>query len=149
MGNGGGDAKVGSGGVDILGKGIFEAGDDVLNFPLSGSKDTNVDFVEVGNDKAQAFGWDGWPWAFRNGPAKAENNLEIKKNQDTECNCCNPILAIEESSEDGAETDLFIKDCVDCCPVNNIEKIKVGNRAAQAFGFATATNNIKIVTNQQ
>jgi len=38
--------------------------------------------------------------------------------------------------------------CQDACLKVNIEQIKVGNREALAFGSASATNNIKIVTNQ-
>ena len=39
--------------------------------------------------------------------------------------------------------------CTDCCVKVNIDQIKVGNREAMAFGFAVATNNVKIVANQQ
>ncbi|OPY52269.1 MAG: hypothetical protein A4E48_01212 [Methanosaeta sp. PtaU1.Bin060] len=128
------NAIVGSGGVDVLGKGIFESDGDAFQFPFGA--DTNFDSLKVGNDKATAFGMpDGWPFAFRNGPTVATNNLEIKKNQDTgKCDCCN-----------GGEE---IGNCQDCCLNQNIEQIKVGNRDAMAFGFATATNNVKIVTNQ-
>ena len=64
----------------------------------------------------------------------ATNNLEIKKNQDSgACNCC-------------TSGDLS---CQDCCLKVNLEQITVGNREAMAFGMAVATNNVKIVTNQQ
>jgi len=31
----------------------------------------------------------------------------------------------------------------------NIDQIKIGNRDALAFGFASATNNVKVIANQQ
>ena len=120
----------GSGSVDILGKngGIFETDGSAFRFPEL--TDTNVDSLIVGNDKALAFGsiWRRAPMAV------ATNNLEIKKNQDSgACECC--------SSGDVS--------CQDCCTKVNLEQIAVGNRNAMAFGFAAATNNVKIVTNQQ
>ncbi len=122
-------AAAGSGGVDILGDGIFEAEGSAFQFPIAA--DTNFDSVVVGNDKALALGW-----SPKKAVANAENNLEIKKYQDTgECACC---AAVDSCSQ-----------CEDCCIKYNIEQIKVGDRTAQAFGFATATNNVKIVANQQ
>jgi len=120
----------GNGGVDILGKdgGIFETDGSAFRFPEL--TDTNVDSLTVGNDKALAFGsiWRRAPMAV------ATNNLEIKKNQDSgACECCD--------SGDAS--------CQDCCIKVNLEQIIVGNRNAMAFGFAAATNNVKIVTNQQ
>ena len=38
---------------------------------------------------------------------------------------------------------------MDSCIKVNVDQIKVGNREAMAFGFASATNNVKIVANQQ
>jgi hypothetical protein len=127
----------GSGGVDILGRegngGIFETEGSAFNFPEM--QDTNVDTLTVGNDKALAFGALGQIAPV----ATATNNLEIKKNQDSgECiqsECCGYLV-------DGAI-------CSDCCVKVNIDQIKVGNREAMAFGFAEATNNVKIVANQQ
>ena len=120
---------AGNGGVDILGQngGIFETEGSAFRFP--DFQDTNVDTLNVGNDKALAFGnvWQKIPVTF------ATNNLEIKKNQDTgECECCDGDTA-----------------CQDCCIKVNIDQISVGNRDAMAFGFASATNNVKIVANQQ
>jgi len=122
---------AGSGGVDILGTGIFETDGSLIRFPEA--QDTNIDTLDVGNDKALAFGniWQKTP------VATATNNLEIKKNQDTgECACC--------SAE-----EFGFGNCSDCCIKVNIDQIRVGNREAMAFGFASATNNIKIVANQQ
>jgi hypothetical protein len=126
---------AGNGGVDILGRdgsgGIFETEGAAFRFPEY--QDTNVDTLTVGNDKALAFGniWQKTPIAT------ATNNLEIKKNQDSgECNqadCC---------QVEGLP-------CTDCCVKVNIDQINVGNREAMAFGFASATNNVKIVANQQ
>jgi hypothetical protein len=114
--------------LNVLGDGIFETQDAALKFPATA--DTNFDKLVVGNDKAMAFGYVD-PFAT------ATNNLEIKKNQNSgECDCC-PVT--EENSES----------CHDCCIKVNYEDIKVGDRTAMAFGFATATNNIKIVTNQE
>jgi len=123
----------GNGGVDVLGKdgGIFETEGSAFQFPEF--QDTNVGSVTVGNDKALAFG-NIWQ---KNPATTATNNLEIKKNQDSgECVCCN-------SGNDNASP------CQDCCVKVNIDQIKVGNREALAFGGASASNNIKIVTNQQ
>jgi len=108
---------AGSGGVDILGTGIFETDGSLIRFPVA--QDTNIDTLDVGNDKAMAFGniWQKTPIAT------ATNNLEIKKNQDS--GNCSP------------------------CTKVNIDQIKVGNRVAMAFGPASAANYIKIVTNQQ
>ncbi len=122
------NAITGEGNVDILGDGIIEADGNVFSLGLF--QDTNFDSVNVGNDKASAFGWYGSDYA------NAENNLEIKKNQDSgECNCCSEIDPALE--------------CTDCCFKVNLEQITVGNREATAFGFANAENNVKIVTNQQ
>jgi hypothetical protein len=125
-----GQGMSGSGSVDILGKngGIFETEGSAFRFPEVA--DTNFDSLTVGNDKALAIGsfWHRAPMAV------ATNNLEVKKNQDSgACECC--------SSGDVS--------CQDCCIKVNLEQINVGNRNAMAFGFAAATNNVKIVTNQQ
>jgi hypothetical protein len=125
-------------GVDILGTGIFETDGNAFSFPVMA--DTNYDSVQVGNDRALSFGMgDGFPFGLRNGPANAVNNLEIKKNQDS--GDCEPCL-----DDSGDPLEYF---CQDACLKFNVEQIEVGNREAMAFGFATATNNIKIVTNQQ
>ena len=120
----------GSGSVDILGKdgGIFETEGSAFRFPEL--TDTNAASVTVGNDKALAFGsiWRRAPMAV------ATNNLEVKHNQDSGvCECC-----------DSGDIS-----CQDCCTKVNLEQITVGNRNAMAFGFAAATNNVKIVANQQ
>ena len=120
---------AGSGGVDILGKdgGIFETEGSAFKFPEF--QDTNVDTLNVGNDKALAI---GNMWG--NIDPTATNNLEIKKNQDSgECTCCRTGEA----------------PCHDCCIKVNLEQVNVGNREAMAFGFAAATNNVKVVANQQ
>ncbi|MCX6669321.1 MAG: hypothetical protein NTV25_05885 [Methanothrix sp.] len=128
----------GGDGVDILGDGIFETDGSAFSFPVDYT-DTNYDSVQVGDDKATAFGTDsGFPFGFRNGPANAENNLEIKKNQDS--GICSPC---DTYDDEGYPTG-----CMDSCLNLNIEQIKVGNREALAFGFASAVNNVKIVTNQ-
>mgnify|MGYP007088121651 CR=1 FL=1 len=117
-----------AGALDILGEGIYETADAALKFPAAA--DTNFDNLVVGDDRAVAFGQ-------ADPIATATNNLEIKKNQDSgKCDCC-PV------TEQGTES------CHDCCIKVNYEQIKVGDRTATAFGFASATNNVKIVTNQQ
>lgn len=119
---------AGNGGVDILGTGIFETDGAAFRFPSM--QDTNIDSLDVGNDKALAFGniWQKTPIAT------ATNNLEIKKNQDS--GGCNRIID-------------NVSPCQDCCIKVNLEQINVGNREAMAFGRASAANYIKIVTNQQ
>ncbi|MFB3766098.1 MAG: hypothetical protein ACE14P_12750 [Methanotrichaceae archaeon] len=140
-------ASAGTGGVDILGQGIFETGGSAFHFPTGA--DTNFDSIDVGNDNAQAIvaATGVWPW-LNNVNAVARNNLEIKKNQDSgECACCQAL-------------DVNCP-CQDCCIKYNVEQIKVGNRNAQAIGVgsgvfpgvtnsgAVAENNVKIVVNQQ
>ncbi len=139
-------AIAGTGGVDILGQGIFETEGTAFKLPEA---DTNFDSVSVGNDNAMAIGigLGAFPFTSNSG-ATARNNLEIKKNQDSgACECCQ---ALSENCP-----------CQDCCIKYNVEQIKVGNRNAMAVGIgagvgpfaqntgAVAENNIKIVTNQQ
>jgi hypothetical protein len=117
---------AGSGGVDILGEGIFETSGSAVKFPAF--QDTNIDSLEVGNDKSVAM---GTPWQ-KNPLTTATNNLVIKKNQDSgECRPCNA------------------SPCQDYCLKVNIEQIDVGNRLAMSLGSASSTNNVKIVTNQE
>jgi hypothetical protein len=138
-------AMIGSGGVDILGQGIFETGGSAFKFPAA--VNANYDSIDVGNDRAQAIGAGVGPGvglglAANGGAVTAENNLRIKKNQDT----------------GDAQT------CTACSPKYNIEQVRVGSRTAQAIGAGvrgtiigvalnaggvTARNNVEIVTNQQ
>jgi len=123
------DAYTGNGGVDSLGDGIFETGDSAFKYPVV--TDTNFDSIIVGNDYARAFGWSIGP--YWNGQADDQNNLELKKNQNVgACSSCCPAC----------------QECADACITVNVEQIKVGDRTAQAVGFASAMNNVKIVTNQ-
>jgi len=116
--------------VDLLGRdgGIFESESSAFRFPEFAN--TNIDRLTVGNDRALAFGsiWRRSPLTI------ATNNLMIEKNQDSgDCECCDFPRAA----------------CQECCLKVNMEQIRVGNREAMAFGNAIATNNVKIVTNQQ
>jgi hypothetical protein len=126
---------AGNGGVDVLGTGIFETDGAAFRFPSM--QDTNIDSLDVGNDKALAFG-NIWQ---KTRIATATNNLEIKKNQDS--GNCSPCVTETIVDED------YYLDCSDPCTKVNIEQINVGNREAMAFGPASAANYIKIVTNQQ
>jgi len=122
---------AGSGSVDVLGNGIFETDGTAFRFPEA--QDTNIDSLSVGDDKALALG-NIWQ---KHMPTTATNNLEIKKNQDSgSCNCCDRTI-------DNASP------CKDCCTKVNIEQIHIGNRNAISSGSASATNYIKVVTNQQ
>jgi hypothetical protein len=133
------NAMGSSGGVDILGDGIFETDGSAFQFPAFA--DTNFDSITMGNDKATAFGT-YWAWNNQYGPANAVNNLEIKKNQDSgDCDSCCTGTETETSPD-------LCAVCQDACLKANIEQIQLGNRDAMAFGFANAANNIKIVTNQ-
>ena len=117
-------------GVDVLGNGIFESGG--AGFPFT--TDTNFDSITVGNDNARAIEWGGF-FPFDPAPAKAENNLEIKKNQQVgPCSCCQ---ALDSSCP-----------CKDCCTTVNIDQVHVGDRSALALGSASAVNNVKLVLNQ-
>jgi len=122
---------MGGDSVDILHNGIFETDGSAFSFPVD-FLNTNYGSVQVGNDKAASFGMgSSFSFGFRNGPANAQNNLEIKKNQDA-----GPRL--DETTGTFSEAIKL-----------NIEQITVGDRTAQAFGYATATNNVKIVANQE
>jgi hypothetical protein len=126
------EGYTGAGGVDVLRDGIFESDGDIFQFPQF--VDTNYKSLEVGDDDAFAVGWP-WNMMSQNGPAVAANDLEIKNNQDTgDCACCQ---ALDANCP-----------CQDCCLKMNAEQIEIGDRTARAFGFATATNNVKVVTNQ-
>ncbi len=139
-------AMIGSGGVDILGQGIFETGGSAFKFPAA--VNANYDSIKVmGTDRAQAIGAGVGPGigiglAVNTATVNAANNLRIKKNQDTGDSLT----------------------CTACSPKYNVETIEVGNRVAQAigagvggigiraagnFGGVSATNNVEIVTNQQ
>ena len=129
-------AIAGTGGVDVLGEGIFETEGTAFKLPIA---DTNFDSIDVGDDNARAIGIGLGSFPFNHDVgAVARNNLEIKKNQDSgECSCD------------------------DCCTKYNVEQITVGSRNAFAIGIgagtgpfadntgAVAENNVKIVTNQQ
>jgi len=133
---------------DIVEMGIFETEESMLKFPAG--QDTNIDSLEVGNDKALAYG----SIFMRTPKATATNNLEIKKNQDSgDCDCCDKTEVGPEPPHDavtGNPLDPSVKsDCRDCCIKVNVDQIKVGNRDALAFGFAAAENNVKIVANQR
>ena len=136
-------AMIGSGGVDILGQGIFETGAGAFKFPAAAN--ANYDSIDVGNDRARAIGvGNGGQSGWFNDNAKqvtAQNNLKIKKNQDT------------------GDSQI----CSACSPKYNIEQIKVGSRDALAIGVGgfqggffnhngasvLAQNNVEVVTNQQ
>jgi hypothetical protein len=133
-------AASGSSGVDILGNGIFETGDSAFKFPIL--TDTNFDSIIVGNDYARAFGWGD--------PAFAQNNLEIKKNQNVGAcaSCCPERKCVADAEMDGYKSNC--PSCQDACTTVNIEQIEVGDRNSEAFGYASsAVNNQKIVVNQE
>jgi hypothetical protein len=133
---------IGTGGEDILGEGIFETGAGAFKFPAA--VNTNYDSIDVGNDRARAFGFGNAQLGLFNDnthQVTAQNNLKIKKNQDT----------------GDSQT------CTACSPKYNIEQVKVGSRDALAMGIGSlqvgvfsrnaisvlAQNNVEIVTNQQ
>ena len=135
-------ALAGCDGEGVLASGIFETEESSIKFPAG--QDTNIDSLEVGNDKALAYG----SIFMRTPKATAVNNLEIKKNQDSgKCECCKNKLNSTEPTRGGFSI-VETEDCVDCCIRVNVDQIKVGNRDALAFGFAAAENNVKIVANQ-
>ncbi len=121
------NAISGSGSVDILAQGIFEADGSAVQIPPG--ENANLDGVIVGNDRALAF---GTAWGHCGAIPNAQNNLEIKKNQQSG----NSVF----SSTTGFLTNTT--------PLINAEQIRVGDRQALAFGSGNAVNNVKIVTNQ-
>lgn len=132
-------------GTDILGNGIFESSEG-LKVPIVA--DTNFDSITVGNDNAKAYGFEGF-FPFTGPKAKAENNLEIKKNQQVgQCECCDKSR--EPTCYGNIEGRLNnCSPCQDCCTTVNIDQIHVGDRNANAFGSASAAvNNVKLIFNQ-
>ncbi|MFB3766196.1 MAG: hypothetical protein ACE14P_13250 [Methanotrichaceae archaeon] len=119
----------GGNGVDILAQGIFETEGSALQLPANAS--ANLDGVIVGNDKALAF---GSPWITPGPKPVASNDLEIKKNQQLDATARGTAVLIDANGN--------------AMPFINAEQIKVGSREALAFGTGTATNHVKIVTNQ-
>jgi len=125
-------SAMGGKGIDILGNGIFESSDNAFKFPIL--TDTNFDSITIGNDNARAIGWEGF-FPSSSAPAKAANNLEVKKNQQVgPCECCQ---ALDNACP-----------CQDCCITTNIDQVHIGDRTANAFGNAEAVNNVKLVLNQ-
>lgn len=111
--------------------GILELEASAFVFPEY--TDVNIDTLKIGNDRALAIGPGIDPIAT--------NNLLIKKNQNSgDCNCC---------SEDSPTNANVSPSCLDCCNKVNIDQIGAGNRDAIALGLSEATNNVKIVANQQ
>lgn len=130
---------ISSGGADILRDGIFETEGGAFRFPLVA--DTNLDSVKVGDDRALAFGGVRTSTSrHRQGQPVATNSLEIKKNQDS--GPCDPCR-VQEFMQDRVTNS-----CQDACLKLNIEEIQVGDRIATAIGQSSASNSIKIITNQ-
>ena len=116
------------GSEDVIGQGIYETENTAFTIPAR--VDVNLDELQVGNDFALAVG-----------RANAENNLKIKKNQDSGAtDCCAPVGG----------------GCNDCGNKVNIENVLVGDRNANAWGafppvpgvVTKAKNKVKIVINQ-
>ena len=122
-------AMAGACGSDeVLGQGLYETADTAFTIPTK--VDVNFKELEVGNDNANA-----WRSAI------AENDLEIKNNQDSgDTDCCAPVGG----------------GCNDCGNKVNIENVLVGDRNANAWGafppvpgvVTKAKNKVKIVINQ-
>ena len=113
---------------EVLGQGLYETADTAFTIPTK--VDVNFKELEVGNDNANA-----WRSAI------AENDLEIKNNQDSgDTDCCAPVGG----------------GCNDCGNKVNVENVLVGARNAQAWGIfgnppgviTKAKNKVKIVVNQ-
>ena len=125
----------------VLASGIFETEESSIKFPAG--QDTNIDSLQVGNDKALAYG----SIFMRTPKATATNNLEIKKDQNSGA-CPNQCCKNELSSIEGPNS-ISTSDCADCCIKVNVDQIKVGKRDALAFGFSSATNSVKILATQE
>ena len=135
-------ALAGCDGEGVLASGIFETEESSIKFPAG--QDTNIDSLEVGNDKALAYG----SIFMRTPKATAVNNLEIKKNQDSgECHCCQK--GFDNVSPSICSRVANHTPCKDCCAKVNLDQISAGNREAFAFGHSSAENYVKIVTNQK
>jgi hypothetical protein len=101
--------------TDTLAQGISENDGGAFHFPVYSS--VNADSLKIGKDKALAF---NSPLNSKGIIPKAQNNLEIKKNQQSD----------------------------DVITLINAEYINIGDRKALAIGSANSNNNVKIVTNQ-
>jgi|GEM_PF-2696202 len=124
---------------EVAAMGIPENGDPVLSNNTNNratirvqrpevvrSDDTNRDVMDIGNDVALAF----TASFFKPDAARATNDLEIKKNQDSgDCTSCP-------------------EDCSNACVNHNREQIWVGDRDASAHGSGDSSNHVKLVSNQ-
>ncbi|HWQ19853.1 MAG TPA: hypothetical protein VN455_08760, partial [Methanotrichaceae archaeon] len=124
---------------EVAAMGLPENGDPVLNINPDNRAtvtvirprvvrpdDTNRDTMDIGKEVALAF----TASFFGKDAARATNDLEIKKNQDSgECVSC----------PDG---------CNNACVKHNLEKIWVGDRDASAHGSGDSNNHVKLVSNQ-
>jgi hypothetical protein len=88
--------------TDVLASGISENGGGAFNFPTGDN--VNLDTVKIWNDQALAI---GSPWKSGHNIPNAQNNLEIKKNQQND----------------------------DAITLINAEYIELGNRQALAIGL--------------
>ena len=86
----------------VLASGIFETEESSIKFPAG--QDTNIDSLQVGNDKAFAYG----SIFMRTPKATATNNLEIKKNQDSG-KCGLISAAIHGSKQSDERTEYYRK----------------------------------------
>jgi len=113
------------GSSEVLEMGVYETATTAFTIPAKA--DVNHDQLITGGDVAIAVVG-----------GQAENELKIKKNQDSgDCSCCAPVNQV----------------CSDCCNKVNVEDLRVAGRVAIAlggspFGPSRANNKVEIVTNQ-
>ena len=114
------------GSSEVLEMGVYETANTAFTIPAKA--DVSLDELTVGPDLALA--------VFS---ANAENDLKIKKNQDSgDTDCCAPVGG----------------GCNDCGNKVNVENVAVGPRVAIALGafnspiITRAKNKVEIVTNQ-
>jgi hypothetical protein len=106
--------------------------------PSNKTSDINYDSIVTGNEKSRAIGWDDASPFRHDSSSKALNNLEILKNQNVgPCESC--------CKQNNSST---CASCSEACTTVNREQIKIGDMDAQAFGFTTAKNSIKVVVAQ-
>jgi len=113
------------GSSEVLEMGVYETATTAFTIPAKA--DVNHDQLITGGDVAIAVVG-----------GQAENELKIKKNQDSgDCSCCAPVNQV----------------CSDCCNKVNVEDLRIAGRVAIAlggspFGPSRANNKVEIVTNQ-
>ncbi len=127
QGNGGSEIATNIGNVGEI---AFGTGEFTIGFPIG--QDANTGGSTIGNDKATAVSFgEGLQLPFGKIIPNAKNIIEIAKNQEIQSENVSPI-GFDNVSPVGVNSD----------------QINAGNRNAAAIASGSASNNVKIVSDQ-